>query len=365
MTPTPHGSSEPYQFSDADLSQFDSYKWACPTRLVHSGLWASLWRANPRANRGGGTTTAVLPLLALLTWPGKRVDELDQHRKKFRMRKMKPVPADNGQPWTPWACVPCRESAAICGVSKNGPGKALRHLEAVGLAQHHTEPRAPGEGGQLQFYRLHESLYAARQGERYTEPFTFLSGRLFYGGVWPMLPDHSARQLYVTLACLQAVHDEQALVDVLEECHVPDLEEEGDGVEQLVNEIRASSPVSMEAMRDLSGLSESAVRDARKVLLLPLVNAERDRTGNWRGTEPLFIAAASDIPNVRSYSRNATALKAAFSPAFLNSREARREYARRCWPVIAAATQEKQDRASRAGITAGIVGDLNRRNRAA
>lgn len=365
MTPTPHGSSEPYQFSDADLSQFGPYQWACPTRLVRSGLWASLWRSNPRAIRGGGTTTAVLPLLALLTWPGKRVDELDEHRKKFRMRKAKALPNDNGQSWTPWACVPCREAAAICGVSKNGPGRALRHLEAAGLAQYHTEPRAPGEGGQLQFYRLHESLYAERQGDRYTEPFALLPGRLFYGGVWSMLPDHSHRQLYVTLTCLQAVHDERALVDVLEECHVPDLEEEGDGIERVVDDIRASSPVSMETMQELSGLSESAVRDARNVLLLPLVHAERDGMGNWRGTEPLFIWTASDVPNVPCYSRNAVAVDAAFSSAFLNSKEARREYARSCWPGIAEAAQEKQDKASRAGVTAGIIGDLNRRNRAA
>ena len=84
--------------------------WRCPTRLVTaSGQWAKLWQA-PGTRRGGGTVTAVLPILALHSW-------LQQDG------------AVAG--WTGWTYLSRRRLATLAGIDKDGVTAACRRLMAL------------------------------------------------------------------------------------------------------------------------------------------------------------------------------------------------------------------------------------------
>lgn len=342
---SPIGSSEPFRFSDDEsTAKLDQRTWACPTRLVTDQVWASLW--NPRGtSRGRGTVTAVLPLLALHTGPWKTTDELALLLRRVRPGSPKPkIPSDAGGSWTAWTGMDCRTVAGVCRVSTNALGHALEVLAEKGLAQRVVVPR-PGRGGRgLTFYRIATSLYAANG-----EPFALIRGHLLYRGTWGMLPSHAARQLYIALACLDPIHDEEALTDAFEQSHVPDLDEEGDGAAALVAELREDRPLTVGNLVWASGMDASSVKRARSALLAPMHHAVA-RGGEWVGTEPLFLHGTCPKHGcIPWYSRNPATKDARFSADFLNNAEARRAYARRTFGAVAIEAQAEEDRAARAG----------------
>ena len=53
------------------------------------------------------------------------------------------------------------------------------------------------------FFDLAATLYP--QGDK---PYTAVRGNLFYGGTWTVLPSAAYRQLYIVIACLDRIGDD-------------------------------------------------------------------------------------------------------------------------------------------------------------
>lgn len=339
MSPSPSlfGESDPYQFTDADQDKYSASHWRCPRRLVRSGEWAELWR-------GGGKVHAVLPLLAMHTWPGKEMCELARHRAslfKGGTDELRRIPPDGGTSWTPWACLTAREAASLCRVSTSTLHRVLGILEAEGLAQRHTEKRHPVNGGVLGFYRLNAAALFPEPGE----PFTRISGALIYGGLWSLLPTHAARSLYVALAAFDPVYDEEALSASM--YYGTDAVE----TEERIAEMRASVPLPVARLAKLTGQTEKTVKAARRILLAPSL--------------PLFRSHESRVDGVWSYSLNPEYRELIIRPDFLNNRTESDRYARDVWGEDASATQCAEFRASLFATLGHVTRKENERKRAA
>ena len=235
-----------WRFSDPERDKYSKRHWQCPVRLIVNadgspGVWASLWR-DTGTLRGGGGIASVLPVLALHTWPGKTLG------------------ADPGErAWTAWTYLSFRRIGRLAGTGKHTVGQVLRSLEARGLLQLRRTPPPEGWGGPGRLeYRLSVSLY--RQGDA---EYVTLPGMLFYGGHWNLLPLPSARQLYVTLACVQPVRDEDAWVTAR------GLEPRSLDAAVAVQEALEAHPLSLAKLATLSGMRRSTVEEALSVLLTP------------------------------------------------------------------------------------------------
>lgn len=256
-----------WHFNDADREKYRSRFWKCPTALVKDGLWASLWREEG-TKRGGGSVSSVLPVLALHA----RLDAGDA------------IPN-----WTHWTYLSQRRIARLAGVDKDTVAGVFRRLQELGLADLKREPRGPGEGGQRIRYRLSSKLFA-QEGEDWVR----IPSSLFYGGAWAVLPTAAARHLFVTIACLDPVRDEEAFLKRIADDHgneVPWEDLEGRvsgeafeyGYEDLWEDhseeqrrmrflaaYRASHPLPTAVLVQHSGLSRSTIWEALRILTRPM-----------------------------------------------------------------------------------------------
>jgi hypothetical protein len=229
-------------------------------RLVKEGFLAKLWRA-ANTTRGGGAVASVLPVLALHTWPEKQE-------------------ATDG--WTGWSYLSRRRVARLTGVNKGTTTAAFRQLVSAGLMQMERCPRAKYEGGYKTYYHLTASLYPQDD-----EPYATIPARLFYGGTWFFLPSPACRHLYMVLACLDPIGDEEAYLERIaddigdewdrvsdeEDEALEDEEERKPAVQaKILAERRESAPLSVSEMVRDAGLQRSTVIEARQVLITGIFN---------------------------------------------------------------------------------------------
>jgi hypothetical protein len=229
-----------------------------PRRLVTNGLLAKLWR-EAGTRRGGGVVTSLLPVLALDTWPGQEGAEKE---------------------WTGPTHVPNQRLATLAGLSRDSVTAACRRLVERRLMTLKRRPRARHEGGYKLYYRLSTKLYPQAG-----EPYAAVPGNLIYGGVWSLLPSAACRHLYLVIAGLDPIGDEEAYLDAIEadldgdwdhradddDWDIADPAERAAAVQaKLLAEQRARHPLSMRDLVESSGLQPSTVVKALQRLLAPI-----------------------------------------------------------------------------------------------
>ena len=72
--------------------------------------------------------------------------------------------------------------------------------------------RARHEGGYKLYYRLSTRLYPQAD-----EPYAVVPSNLIYGGAWALLPNPALRHLYLVIAGLDPIGDEEAYLDRIAE----------------------------------------------------------------------------------------------------------------------------------------------------
>lgn len=292
-------------FNAADRETYGDSFWSCPTRLVTDGLWAELWRASETC-RGGGAVSSVLPVLALHTWTGKRY--------------LAGTDGDKAVGWTTYNHLSYRRVARLAGLTTDTVGAAFARLAALKLLQRRRVPPPARFGGPArQEYRLAETLYPSGDDDRWAK----LPGNLFYGALWAMLPTASARHLYVTLACLDPVLDEDAMRAKLVEDGLDD--PIGDTLEV----IRARHPLSLRAMAEASGMSGSTVEEALGLLQTALFRPKGSRHLAMVGS------CEAERAGMRCYFPERGALTWFWKPDAINSRKEVAEMRLDNWPQLA------------------------------
>lgn len=338
-----------YEFNDADREAYADRYWSCPTSLVRDGIWATLWRSSGSA-RGGGTATSILPLLALHTWPGREVDELQRHNAEmlgsdFGSARASVVgPYDEGIRWTPWAYISRRRIAAVCGISKDSVGTGLDLLRRERLVQTVTVSRGRYEGGQKVLYRLNANMLfppsadAVAAGSE-TSPFAQISGNLLYGGAWAMLPTSASRHLYVVLACMDGVLDEEGWLSAGGD---PDDDQRARACR--LERRRRAFPISGADLERLSGLSHGTVVEALSILLAGLFDNHK---------LPLLRRGETGRGRTFWYAPHRAAARWHFHPEYLNDPSKLRTIQAAAWPMVMRQRAEQARRATKRGAKKG------------
>jgi hypothetical protein len=207
--------------------------------------------------------TSVLPVLALHSWPEKEG-------------------AIGG--WTGLSYLSQRRIARLAGVNKETVAAAVKQMVSLKLINVKKQPRAKYDGGYETHYRLNARLYP--QGD---EPYVELSASLFYGGTWFMLPSSASRHMYVVIACLDPIRNEDAYLGPLKGESENGLDWKGDGYDdgieddrereasikaKLLAKRRSSEPQSISDLVRFSGLQRSTVVEALRVLTPPIFGSE-------------------------------------------------------------------------------------------
>jgi hypothetical protein len=149
------------------------------------------------------------------------------------------------------------------------------------------------------------------------------------------LPTASARHLYVTIACLDPVLDEESMSARLQADGLDDPLGDGIGL------IRARHPMSLRDLAVHSGMSGSTVEQALAILQTPLF-WHSDRRG--KPDLPLIGSLEADRAGMRCYfpERKAVA-RWWWTPDYLNSRGEVKRTRDSHWPEIAAERQRRED----------------------
>jgi hypothetical protein len=213
--------------------------------------------------------TSLLPVLALHTWP-------DQSG------------ADAG--WTAWSYLSRRRLAALAGLNKDSVKVACQRLVSLNLMKMERRPRERHDGGYKTYYRLATTLYP--QGD---ESYAVMPGNLFYGGSWAMLPSAASRHLYLVIAGLDPIGDEQAYLQCIAEDLDGNWDQRADGDDWTITEPAARAtaiqtkilaaqrerhPLSIRDLLEYSGLQPSTAVEALHALLVPIFgNCVDERTG--------------------------------------------------------------------------------------
>lgn len=327
-----------YPFTHDDQTAFIKRFWRCPVRLVTDGTWAKLWRRKG-TKRGGGAATSILPILALHSYPEKEVEQ---------------------DGWTEWKELPMRYIAPRAGLNKDTIRGALRDLRAARLLQLrrvlHDKER--GLRGRRVLYRLSTTVFP-RKGE--TE-VAVLPGLLFAGGSWALLPTPACRHLYVVVACLDPIRNEdlyfegklkarvRAAAQGLGQ-HTPEELRQSSKVqarmrrEVLARRRAEEEPVTLAKLVEMSGMQRSTVAEALRILRKPmpavLAVEERGATGRrytrsirvrklkeMEPGEPMPILVRRGTPNPRKptwYAPDREAQRWTWPLRILNSRVLREE----------------------------------------
>ena len=198
--------------------------------------------------------------------------------------------------------MPVRKLAALSGLHVDTAASGLRHLVARGLAELRMEGMA--RGGRRTFYRLSAKAFWPADGER----FGRIGGGLVYGGLWSKLPSPAARQLYLLIACLDPIGDEDSYAAKLaEERDIP----AGLCLWIALEDIRAKYPLTYDDLARLTGLSRRSVAGALKPLTAPIQTAG--------GPCQLVRRGASLEGGTFFYAPDRNAENCYFEPACLNS----------------------------------------------
>jgi hypothetical protein len=182
--------------------------------------------------------------------------------------------------WTGPSYVSQRRIARLAGVNKATVAAAIKQLVSRKLIHVERRPRPKYKGGYNTYYRLDVGLYP--QGD---EPYAQLPARLFYGGTWFMLPSLASRHLYVVIACLDPIRNEDGYLGPLKGDSENGLDWQGDEFDdaieddkareasikaKLLAKRRSSEPQSISDLVQFSGLQRSTVVEALRVLTTPI-----------------------------------------------------------------------------------------------
>jgi len=307
-----------WQFNDEDRDNYSERYWACPARLVHKGMLASVW------SLGRGGASSILPVLAVHTWPKQKGAESS---------------------WTGYTTLSRRRIATLSGLDKDTVTVGLRSLKSAGLLQLKRVPRSDHQGGYQTQYRLRSSLYA---NER--ERFVPIRACLFYGGTWAVLPTPAMRHLYIVTACLDPIGDEDRYLEKikidgadrdwfnfgstdLDLADFSGIEEYEEAVKQrLLDARRSSATVSLSELQRHSGLSRCTVISAIRALLVPIFDA------NTNDTRPVYppialLKTGDSLPRSPTWYVPDRRVNAQYwKPEFLNDPIKVRDMRRRFWP---------------------------------
>jgi hypothetical protein len=316
-------------FNDQDRATYSGQWWSCPTRLVTGGVWGTLWR-DAGTCRGGGIVSSVLPVLCLHTWPGK-TQGADERGVETAT-------------WTAWTHLSHRRIARLAGVNTEAVGQVFRRLADRALLQSRTVPPPARYGGPpRREYRLPRALYGDGS------PFVQVFGNLFYGGMWSMLPTPAARHLYLTIACLDPVLNDDAMRRQLsEDNHDTDIEPGA------LAEVRARKPCSLSALAHASGMRLSTVEEALAVLTTPVFDC---------GDQNISLVAFGPAAHkgMRWVAPDRRANRWDWLPEALNDPRRVEAMRRQMWPAIAA----RQDATKRRRNAKQVRDDASRRSAAA
>jgi hypothetical protein len=182
--------------------------------------------------------------------------------------------------------------------------------------------REKHEGGYKVFYRLSATLYA-RKGERKAS----LPAGLLYGGTWSMLPTAAARHLYLSIACLDPIDDEEAYLQ-----KIAGIDLESADAQTALEEQRARHPLSYRDLERISGLSHSTAVEAVRVLTSAIFGGYNEiETGEWVPPLALVDKRSRSEREPAWYALNREAMTYAFNAATLNSSEFRRSFRSQRW----------------------------------
>jgi hypothetical protein len=350
--PSRHPKPVVFQFEDHLRTRFADRRWHCPIRLVKELAWSELWRDEGTV-RGGGTVSAVLAVLAVHTWPGKAPEAPRPSGGTLRAfvgaePPGTPVAAPAApSDWTPWQTLGHRRIARLAGVNKDTVRRVLDRLRDLRWSDDQRVPdHTPHGGDERQQYRLRTALYG-RGGAG--DPYAVVPAHLFYGGTWFMIPTHAARHLYVTLACLDPLPNED---EALKQKHQGEAHESD---EQYLDRRRARERYSLEDLADLSGLDRKTLREALGILTrpifcsgdtkrddIPLIRSGTGRKGNASHL-PRWYAPHRDAPH---YNFDVDDLNASNSEV--------RGYQEHTWPEWAAARRQAKEAARKRALAARL-----------
>lgn len=310
-----------WAFNDEDRIRYSDRYWRCPVRLIRDGLWAKCWRT-AGTTRGGGAVTSVLPVLAFHTWPEK---------------------ADAMDGWTGWTYLSRRRVALLAGVDKDTVTAAFRRLVDIGLMVMERRPRRKYEGGYKTYYALTTFLYP--QGD---EAYAEIPANVFYGGTWFMLPSPACRHLYIVLACLDPIGDEDAYLTRIEdaiegewdqfaECLDEDVEDDEARASairaKLLAKRRASGTLSLSELQQYTGLQRSTVIEALHTLTVPMFGG-REINGTQYPPIPLIMRGPVSPRTPTWYVPDRRAWRWFWSDKFLNAPEQVETIRHRLWPEL-------------------------------
>jgi hypothetical protein len=273
-----------YLFNPVDLDRFRNRFWRISRENAEAGFFSRIWRGADGVECP--SASCILPALALNAW----------------------VPV--GAEWSPPVYLSHRTIAALAGVDKNSVARGMRRLEEVGLLRMGERERMARHGGaHRRAYQLSAECFPEK-GQRFFK----LPGGLAYGGALAMLPRASARHLFLVIAALDPLYDEEEL-----RAHMAD--DAGRDVEASIKRRRHESTSTLSEIVGLSGLASSTAQEALQVLMAPV------------------FGPTGKIPLVRRdrgayglhYFVDAEAVFYTWSPSVLNDRGERARTRRHFW----------------------------------
>ena len=301
-----------WSWNDADLDSYSERFWRLPRRLVADGMLADLWQ-------GCSTASSVLSVLAVHTWPGKT--DLPSAR------------GESHRQWTGWSYLSRRRMAILAGCDKDTAGRACRLLVELGLMQLDGTV-----AGRRNHFRLLKSLYPNDE-----EDYATIPAMLIYGGTWHMLPTAAARHLYLVLAALDPIGDEESYLEKLASDGLNwmgDPEQEWEGFDstsirelqrqRFLSDSRRLHTASVADLTRGTGMTRNTVKDALRQLTVPIFGdvAHRDEPGKKK--RPISLVAEGNgwrVPDRGAWDY-------IWKSEFMRNRENILQEQRRCWPWL-------------------------------
>ena len=301
-----------WSWNDADRDSYSKRFWRLPRRLVADGMLADLWQ-------GCSAASSVLSVLAVHTWPGKT--DLPSAR------------GESHPQWTGWSYLSRRRMAILAGCDKDTAGRACRLLVELGLMQLDGTV-----AGRRNHFRLSRALYPNDAEEYATIP-----AMLIYGGTWHMLPTAAARHLYLVLAALDPIGDEESYLEKLASDGLNwmgDPEQEWEGFDstsirelqrqRFLSDSRRLHTASVADLTRGTGMTRNTVKDALRQLTVPIFGdvAHRDEPGKKK--RPISLVAEGNgwrVPDRGAWDY-------IWKSEFMRNRENILQEQRRCWPWL-------------------------------
>jgi AraC-like DNA-binding protein len=221
-----------YRWSNRDRRTWKRRFWRCPATRPLFELIRSGHTGEPKCR----AIASVLPVLAVSTWPVGTAE------------------------WTRRATLSLVRIAALSGTSITTVRHVIRFLKKTNTLQSELISQGPSNW-KVFSYRLHvPTCYAAKD-----EQFVRISAELFYGGWWAFMPNHSMRQLHLTIAALDPIRDERAYRRALDRQSPDELKVSLD-YRAIISQRRDDERYSLRTLAEITGLSKPTV--VRSVRLL-------------------------------------------------------------------------------------------------